>query len=146
MSLKIEDIEKVLRDQKLDVAVIKKVVNELEAVEEENKADRGSAAPKQKNQFVIVVKGSAELKDATNLAGWVVQIPEGDDVAQTLPRLKRAAAATVNAQKRKKRGISTVADAMQYSKRAFTKIENVQIKTKELVQVVVAPEDLNSIV
>lgn len=144
MSLKIEDIEKVLRDQKLDVAVIKKVVNELEAVEEENKAERGAGVPKAKNQFVIVVKGSAELKDA-NLAGWVVQIPEGDDANQTLPRLKRAATATVNAQKRKKRAISTVADAMQYSKRAFTKIENIQVKTKELVQVVVAPEDLNSI-
>lgn len=145
MSLKIEDIEQVLREQKLDVTVIRKVVDELEAVEEEKKADRGSGVPKQKNQFVIVVKGSPELKDAT-LAGWVVQIPEGDDVAQTLPRLKRAAAATVNAQKRKKRAISTVADAMQYSKRAFTKIENVQVKTKELIQVVVAPEDLNSIV
>lgn len=145
MSLKIEDIEKVLRDQKLDVAVIKKVVNELEAVEEENKADRGNGLPKQKNQFVIVVKGREDLKDA-NLAGWVVQIPEGDDVNETLPRLKRAAAATVNAQKRKKRAINTVADAMQYSKRAFTKIENVQVKTKEIVQVVVAPDDLNSII
>jgi hypothetical protein len=146
MALKIEDIEKVLRDQKLDVAVIKKVVTELEEVEEENKAERGGGLPKQKNQFVIVVKGTEELKDK-NLAGWVVQIPEGDDVAQTLPRIKRAAAATVNAQKRKKRAITTIADAMQYSKRAFTKIENINVKTKEYVQVVITPGDnLNSII
>lgn len=140
MSLKIEDVEKVLRDQKLDVAVIKKVVNELEAVEEENKAERGSGVPKQKNQFVIVVKGDESMKDK-GLAGWVVQIPEGDDVAQTLPRLKRAAVATVNAQKRKKRAITTVADAMQYSKRAFTKAENINVKTKEYVQVVISIDD-----
>lgn len=140
MSLKIEDIEQVLRDQKLDVAVIRKVVDELEAVEEEKKADRGAGVPKQKNQFVIVVKGDASMKDKS-LAGWVLQIPEGDDVAQTLPRLKRAAAATVNAQKRKRRPIATVADAMQYSKRAFTKAENVQVKTKEYVQVIVTVDD-----
>lgn len=140
MSLKIEDIEQVLREQKLDVAVIRKVVDELEAVEEEKKADRGGGLPKQKSQFVIVVKGDASMKDKA-LAGWVLQIPEGDDVAQTLPRLKRAAAATVNAQKRKRRPITTIADAMQYSKRAFTKAENVNVKTKEYVQALVVVED-----
>ena len=140
MALKIEDIEQVLREQKLDVAVIRKVIDQLEDVEEDKKADRGTGLPKQKNQFVIVVKGDASMKDKS-LAGWVVQIPEGDDVAQTLPRLKRAAAATVNAQKRKKRAISTVADAMQFSKRAFTKAENINVKTKEYVQVLITVDD-----
>lgn len=140
MSLKIDDIEKVLRDQKLDVAVIRKVVDELEAVEEENKAERGTGVPKLKNQFVIVVKGDESMRDKS-LAGWVLQIPEGDDVAQVLPRLKKAAQATVNAQRRKKRPINTVADAMQYSKRAFTKLENVNVKTKEYVQAVIVVDD-----
>lgn len=140
MALKIEDIEQVLREQKLDVAVIRKVIDQLEDVEEDKKADRGTGLPKQKNQFVIVVKGDESMKDKS-LAGWVVQIPEGDDVAETLPRLKRAAVATVNAQKRKKRAISTVAEAMQYSKRAFTKAENVNVKTKEYVQVLITVDD-----
>lgn len=140
MAIKIDDIEKVLRDQKLDVAVIKKVVTELEEIEEENKAERGTGVPKLKNQFVIVVKGDESMRDKS-LAGWVVQIPEGDDVEQVLPRLKRAAAATVNAQRRKKRAINTVADAMQYSKRAFTKLENINVKTKEYVQAVVVVDD-----
>jgi len=140
MSLKIDDIEKVLRDQKLDVAVIKKVVTELEEIEEENKAERGTGVPKLKNQFVIVVKGDESMRDKS-LAGWVLQIPEGDDVAQALPRLKKAAQATVNAQRRKKRPINTIADAMQYSKRAFTKLENVNVKTKEYVQAVIVVDD-----
>jgi len=140
MSLKIDDIEKVLRDQKLDVAVIKKVVTELEEIEEENKAERGTGVPKLKNQFVIVVKGDESMRDKS-LAGWVLQIPEGDDVAQVLPRLKKAAQATVNAQRRKKRPINTIADAMQYSKRAFTKLENVNVKTKEYVQAVIVVDD-----
>jgi hypothetical protein len=140
MAIKIDDIEKVLRDQKLDVAVIKKVVTELEEIEEENKAERGAGAPKQKNQFAIVVKGDESMR-GKELAGWVVQIPEGDDVAEILPRLKRAAAATVNAQRRKKRPINTVTEAMQYSKRAFTKEQKINVKTKEYVQALVIVDD-----
>lgn len=139
MSVKIEDIEDTLRKQKLDVAVIKNVVQELKEIEEENKAER-SGVPKAKNQFVIVVKGPAQLK-GLSIGGWVVQIPEGQDVNDTLPRLKKAAAATVAAQKRKRRDIDTVADAMRLSKRKFTKEQNVHVKTKEMVQAIVVTED-----
>ena len=139
MSLKLDDIEDVLRKRKLDLAVIKQVVSDLKEVEEENKSERGGV-PKLKNQFVIVVKGDESMRDKT-LCGWVLQIPEGDDIAHTLPRLKRAALATYAAQKRKKNRIDTVEAAMRYSKRKFTKAENVHVKTKEFVQAVVVVDD-----
>lgn len=139
MALKIEDIEDVLRKQKLDVGVIKKVVTELEEVEEEKKADRGGQ-PKVKNEFVIVVKGDEALNGKV-LTGWVVQIPQGDDPSKVLSKLKNAAVATVAAQKRKKRQINTVGEAMQYAKRKFTKEQNVNVKTKEMVQAVLVTND-----
>lgn len=143
MALKIDDIQYVLQKQNLDAVAVKKILEDLKEVEEDNKAS-SAAAPKAKNQFVIVVQGTEETKNIP-LAGWVVQIPEGEDPNTVLSRLKKSAETTVSNQKRKKFGITTVGQAMQYSKPKFTKENKLKIKTKEYVQVVVAPNSLNDI-
>jgi hypothetical protein len=139
MSIKIDDIEEVMRKHKLDVSVIKQVVTELEQIEEENKAEKGTG-PKQKNQFVVVVKGDESMR-GKELAAWVAQIPDGEDHNDVLPRLKRAAKTTVDCQKRKKKPINTVGDAFRYSKAVFLKEQKLKIKTKEYVPALVVVED-----
>lgn len=144
MAIKIEDVMQVLSEQKIEQTIINKVVNQLEAVEEDNKSEKATG-PKQKRQFVIVVKGNEETK-ALNLAGWVVQIPADDDVNDVLPRLRAAASDTVAAQKRKRRAIETVSDAFRHSKAKILKEKKLLVKTKEIVTVIVAPETVKEIV
>lgn len=140
MSLKIEDVIETLKRQKLDQKIIEKVTDELEQIEEENKAEKAPAGPKQKKQFVIVVRGDESMK-GKSLAGWVAQMNEGDDPSTLLSRMTKAAEAHNAAQKRKKHIVTSVADAFQYIKRKFSKEQNYLVKTKEYVQVVIVTED-----
>lgn len=139
MALKLDDIVSVLKEQKLDATTLQTVVKKLEQVEEENKAERGSG-PKQKNQFVVVLKGSAEM-EGKEYAAWVTQIPDGEDHNTVLSRLKVAATNTDNAQKRKKKSFKTVSEAFRNTKPVFAKEQKLRIKTKDYVPVIVVVDE-----
>lgn len=143
MALTLEEIQESLTQSGLDLAVRSKVIKALEEAEAEKKADRATDSgdgPKAKNQFVIVVRGDDALAK-TLQSGWVVSVKDGDDISTLKDRFSKAAKAQNDKQKRKKRFIDNWPDFFQYIKRAFTKAESFQPKTKEAVQVVVLTSD-----
>lgn len=134
-SYNIEDIIAVLREEKIAPQTLVNVESKLEKIAEEKKEDRVST-PRQKNEFVIVVRGDESLKKVL-AQGWVVQVKSGADI-QNLPSEFKEAAKENNASfKRKKSPVSTVRDFFAYVKRPFVKSRNINIKTKEPCQVVV---------
>lgn len=129
MALKIEDIEKTLRDNLIAPNIIIKIVNDLEAAEEANKPERDDT-PKAKNRFVVV----SNDKDSA----WVVQVKEDFDDATIESKLK-AATKTFNATKKgRKHPISSWTELFAALPRKLTKDVSVDIhiKSKDLVRVI----------
>ena len=140
MAIKIEDIIETLREEKIPANSIIAIQNKLEAIQEELKAERKSEVPKTKNEFVIVVRGDSSLAK-TLQQGWIVQVPAGSDIQNLGSKFTDAAKEHNNNQKRKKNIIQKWSDFFQYCKRTFVKTRNINIKTKQPVQVVVLEKD-----
>ncbi len=140
MAVKIPTVISILRDQKIDPKILTEIETKLEAVEADSKEERGSAGPKAKNEFVIVVRGDAALKKILQ-QGWVLNVKEGFDI-QTLPEVMKSIAADNNAgQKRKINPLKKWAEFFQHCKRRWLKVKDVHIKTKEPVQIVVLNDE-----
>lgn len=135
MNIKIEEVESVLRNKNIPANVIIQVVNELEAVAEENKAEK-SAEPKQKNEYGVILLDPNNVVRDNNLTALVVQYPHGENPNTILDRLYAATYAQNAAGKRKKYNIQTVGEAARSVKRKFYKENRLMIKTKEPVLVV----------
>lgn len=144
MSLPIDEIIAVLNDTGITPDKVKAVRVELEKLEEEKKADRQtSATPKSKNQFVIVLSDPENKITQKDLTGWVLQIPEGDDVNTTLDRIRTASIKQNTTMKKFiKKPLKSVGDAFQNLKRKFTKVEKVLVKTPNAVSVIVTDNTL----
>ena len=139
--LKIEELQEILVQSGVDLVLRSKIIKEAEELEAEKKADRGSdSTPKSKNKFVIVVRGDDNLAKELQ-SGWVVSVAENDDVSTLVERFGKAARAQNDAQKRRKRFIQNWDEFFQSLKRKFSKAENFQPKTKEIVQVIVLTSD-----
>lgn len=79
MSLTLEEIQQVAIEAGLDQATRAKLIKEAEAAEKEKKAEKqANAEPKQKNQFVVVVKTDANL-NGKQIVSTVFQMPENDN-------------------------------------------------------------------
>lgn len=132
--IKIEQIESVLRENKVNADVLQKVVSRLKDIEEENKPEKGAA--KAKSEFIIALRGDANLK-AQVAAGWVIQVKEGDDPARLIDKMTKAANDHNAAIRKKALRIQTWAQLFSYIKRKFSKEQGFQPKTKNAVQVIV---------
>lgn len=139
--ISIEEVEEALFKQNIDSAIVTKVIKELGEIAEEKKAER-PALPKQKNEFLIVLSDPENALAGKDFAGWVVQIPVGDDPGLVLGKIRDAAKETDAAKKRKKSVISTMGEAFLGIKRKFIKSKNVHIKTKIPVRVLVTDNKL----
>lgn len=134
MSLNIKEIEAVLKDKKLPDATLKAVVEELKAVEEEKKNEKDTE-PKSKNQYVIIaLDKTGQIKD--DLTGFVVQIPESDNPAAVLDKVKESARQYALTRKARKYPVKTVADVAKFVKRAITKNAHIHFKHKDPVLIV----------
>lgn len=140
MSLPIEEYIETLKRlaPTIPPATLIAIENDLEAKEEEKKQDAGSAGPKAKNEFITVLLDPenklAGLGDFTSL---VLQIPEGQDAGDTLPRLYAAVYDQRAAAKRKTKPLANLVEAAANLKRKFAKERSITIKTKEPVRVLV---------
>jgi len=141
MNIDLGTVQEILREQKVDAAVIKTVVQELQKVAAEEKADKGASGPKQKYQYSIIV--NSPTNDLNNLQGWVVKMPEDQKPSELLAKIQMAAAKQNNGSRRgKKSPIKSVAEAFLNLKRKFTKTENFQPLTRESVQVIISDNTL----
>lgn len=137
MKFALDEIISTLAESGVPADKVKLVAQALEELGAENKADRDHAkVPKSKQQFVIILANADGSVTTKDLTGWVVQIPEGDDTATTLDRIKSAAKdQNATMPKFKKKPLKNLGDALQNLKRRFAKSAKVLIKTPNSVVV-----------
>jgi hypothetical protein len=136
--LKIQDVIRVLSEQKLPPATLIAVENKLEEIEADKKADKeGPVGPKSKNQFVFLASDPNNTLKGVELTGWVIQLEESADPANIQDRIKGAAKAFNSSKKGRKHPVSSIGETIQLVPRKFWKTENPSektlVKTKEPV-------------
>ena len=117
------------------VAVDEAAKTEEEAVDaSEETGNDEEGEPKPKQQFVILVSDTNGTINK-DLVGWVLQIPENDDVATVLDSIKSGAYNFNASKKGQKYPVSSIGQAIANVPNKFFKTNNLKIKTKESVYV-----------
>lgn len=127
--IKLEDIQQVLKEQKVDATTINKVIEKLREAEEEKKADK-EPKNKQKSQFVLLAFDKQGVLKGQTLTGAVLQIEDGIQPALVIDRLKAAANQYNNTKKGRRLPVKTISETLNIP-RKFSRQERVLIKTKE---------------
>ena len=91
--------------------------------------------PKPKQQYVIVVSDPNKLITRT-LVGWVLQIPEDEDVSKTVEFIKTGAYNFNASKKGQKYPVSSIGQAIGNVPNKFFKSNNLKIKTKEPIEII----------
>ncbi len=119
--------------------VLTAIESDLEQKEAELAAERGAGAPKAKSAYVtILLDPEHRLDGLGDFTALVVQIPEGQDAGETVPRINQAAYHQKAAAKRKTKPLTNLVEVAAHLKRRFGKEQGVNIRTKEPVRVMVA--------
>jgi len=136
----VEDQEKI--DEILDllsnatVAVDEAAKTEEEAVDaSEETGNDEESEPKPKQQYVMLVSDTNKII-TKDLVGWVLQIPEDDDVATVIDSIKNGAYNFNASKKGQKYPVSSIGQAIANVPNKFFKTNNLKIKTKEPVQII----------
>ena len=138
MAISIEELSELLIQGGIkDSAVRSNIIKEAKILEETKKEDKkDSTGPKQKNKFLICVRGDEKLKEVLQ-AGWVLKLPESSDNSTVANRIIGAARLQNEGSKAKKMKISTYRYFFMACKRKFSKQQDLQILNKEAVEVIV---------
>ena len=138
MKTDIETVQEVLESSELEPELAQKILKQIEdqteLAAEEAKAER---VPAQKKQFVILVSDPNGTIREHVLVGWVMQIPEDDAPATVTDRLIRAAYEFNISKKGRKYPVKTVGEACEAVGARFFKEQDIWIKNKIPVQVIV---------
>ena len=140
----IETTKFILQRNIADIRVVSAILQEMELelkAEEEEKALRPPAV---KKQNVIMISSPGQLytehknpdgmgvyhKKVEDIVGWIAQIPEDDDILETVPRIHRAAHEFNTTPKGIRMPVETVGEACEIITAKFFKEQNVWIKSK----------------
>lgn len=130
----LELVKRVMERNQLDIRTVSQVLEELQfeitsAVDDEDKP------PPVKKQFVILLSDPEGTVDASNLAGWVLQIPEEDSPAVVTERLIRSAYEFNVTKKGRRLPSRTIGETCESVPARIFKEQNVWVKTKYPVAV-----------
>lgn len=126
----IETIKFVVQRNEPDIRKVAAIMQELELelkAEEEEKALKPPAVRKQ--NVIMISDPNGELRDK-DIVGWIAQIPEDDDILETVPRIHRAAYEFNTTPKGIRMPVETVGEACEVIQAKFFKEQNVWVKTK----------------
>ena len=110
-----------------------------EAIAEET-SDK-SDEPKVKKQYVILVSDTTGIINK-DLVGWILQIPEDEDVKDVIDSIKKGSYNFNASKKGQKYPVSSIGQAIANVGNKFFKPYNLSIKTKEPVLVVTTDNNL----
>ena len=108
-SVKIEDVEFNAQKVGIEKDKTEALVNDLRAMLEEESADKEPKNPKE--YLILVSDPNGVIK--TDLVGWPIQIPEGEDAATVVERISKVAAQYNNTKKGQKMPIQNLAETIE---------------------------------
>jgi 2-iminoacetate synthase ThiH len=142
-NINIEELQAILIEAGLDSKTRSTVLKTAEELVQEKKAEKEETKlPKQKKQFVVVVKTTADLK-GHEIVSSVFQMSESEDANTLVERLQKAAKIQSSTAKRKKFILDKFSDIILHLKPKLAKTEGVQIKTKDWVHTIVLDSKLD---
>ena len=130
---KINEIIDLLSNNTVAVDETATTVEEGVAASEETGNDE-EGEPKPKQQFVILVSDTNKIINK-DLVGWVLQIPEDQDVATVVDSIKKSSYNFNTSKKGQKYPVTSIGQAIANVPNKFFKPENLKVKTKEPVYV-----------
>jgi hypothetical protein len=116
------------------VAVDETATSEAESTETPDESE-GSDEPKVKKQYVMLVSDTTGIINK-DLTGWVLQMPEDEDVRDVVDCIKKGAYNFNASKKGQKYPVSSIGQAIANVGNKFFKPYNVSIKTKEPILIV----------
>lgn len=112
-------------DQKIQAAIMEEIRLELLA-EEEEKALRPPPIKKQ-NVIILADRDGNIVED---VVGWIVQIPEDDDIQTTLGRIHSAAYEFNTTPKGIRMPVESIGEALECIQAKFFKEQDIWVKSK----------------
>lgn len=135
----VETLKFILQRNETDIRKINEIMNDIKMelqAEEEEKANR---PPPVKKQFVVMLSDAEGELAEKDITGWVLQIPE-DDNMMTAPQKVIAAAYEFNTTPKGRRmPVQTIGEACEAVSAKILKEQNVWVKTK--TPVIAVPVD-----
>lgn len=141
--IKIEDINEALKVAGVNPEQHDKVIEHLQNVEAENKADKEAhAAPKLKNEFGIILFDEKGELAGKEFYGHIYSVKQGYDHGAILHNISAAVRDSNELVKKKNAIINSIGEAFGHLKRKFSKQHDFQPKTKEIVRVTISNNKL----
>jgi hypothetical protein len=134
----IEIVQKVLKENGVDVRLAASILNQIREVAMEEAVVREKPAKKQ--HLVLVSEPEGGLPK--DLVGWVVQILEDDDPRETANRIAEVASVFNGTPKGQRLPVDSFGDACQSLPNKLLKENNVWVKTREPVRVLAVKNSL----
>ena len=133
----LEVVKRILKRADLESSVMSEILGELQSAvaDAASEADEPKVAP-EKKQFIIVVADNEGLLTDKEMVGWVLQLPEEDDMTSVSEKLLKTAKSFNLSKKGRKHPVETLGELCEYVPSRIFKEQKLSLKTKVPVLVV----------
>jgi hypothetical protein len=128
----LEVVQKILKENGVDVRVAAEILNQLRDVIKEDAVEREKPAKKQ----LLVLVSEPEDGLPKDLTGWVVQLLEDDDPTEVADKMVEVAKAFNDSPKGQRMPVESFGDAVQGIPSKFFRESDLWIKTREPVRII----------
>ena len=133
----LEVVKRILKRADLESAVMSEILGELQsAVADTASGDGEPKAAPEKKQFIIVVADNDGLLTDKELVGWVLQLPEEENMLSVSEKLLKTAKAFNLSKRGRKHPVETLGELCEYVPSRIFKEQKLYLKTKAPVLVV----------
>lgn len=130
----VNKVAEILKKNQIDPALLRRVIEEMNIAAQPEPGDE-EKPPATKKQFVILVSDPEDRFPKYDFVGWVLQIPEDENVATTQDRIFRGCYDFNASKKGRLMPVKTVGEAMEHVPAKYFKEADVFVKTKTPVLV-----------
>jgi len=131
----VNKVAEILKKNELEPALLRRLLDELRLAVQPDPGEEDKPPPIKK-QFVILVSDPEGKLPKDDFVGWVLQIPEEDNVGTTPDRICRAAYDFNDTKKGSLLPVSTIGETLENVPAKHFKEYNTWVKTKEPVLIV----------
>ena len=142
----IADVVATLKASKIEPAITRRIVEELNLKAAQATAAKEDNGPKAKTKIVLLASDPEGKLAGLDIVGWAFQVEESMDVSLLPNRIKLAATAYNDSRKGRLYPVKTIGEAIQNLPKKFWKSEDpavrTTVKTKEATQLVITDNKL----
>lgn len=131
----VNTVADILRRSLTEPAQLRQVIEEINRAVEAKSTATAEKPPAGKKQFVILIADPDGEMPETELAGWVLQLPDDASPLSTQERIQKAAYDFNASRAGRKLPVETIGQALECVPTKFLREVDIAVKTKVPVQV-----------